>query len=164
LVDSATLNLIATLVQTAAITLTLIVFIFQFRSQEKAIHEASYQNVLGRYNDYVMSGTTADDLMIARLFSAAGKLSPEEMGGIRRLMIAYGILEEAYELYEKGWINKETWDQWDAWLKTICRQPQFGELHRAMIGMFDKQFQDHITELLGSLSSAKEDKNGTGIG
>ncbi len=65
------LSVLATLVQTIVITLTLLVFIFQFRSQEKAIRESSYQNVLGRYNDYVMSGTGADDLILARLFSPA---------------------------------------------------------------------------------------------
>jgi hypothetical protein len=54
LVDAATLSLVATIVQTLVITLTLIVFISQFRSQEKAIKEASYQNLLGRYNDFIM--------------------------------------------------------------------------------------------------------------
>jgi hypothetical protein len=147
------LSVWATVVQTAVITLTLLVFIFQFRSQEKAIRESSYQNVLGRYNDYVLSATEADDLMMARLFSPTKQLSKDEISGIRRLMIAYGILEETYELYKKKWIDKETWDQWEAWLKVICAYPQFAMLHVAASGMFDKDFQKHVSELIESNSS-----------
>jgi high-affinity Fe2+/Pb2+ permease len=144
------LSLLSTLVQTAVLTLTLLVFIFQFRSQEKAIKESSYQNVLGRYNDYVMSGTGTDDLLMARLFSSSTnkQLSADEVATIRRLMIAYGILEEAYELYEKGWIDEEAWDQWDAWLRDICKVPQFAMLHASTKGMYDRDFQDHVSRLM----------------
>src|SRR6266850_480274 len=53
LVDSTDLVVIASVVQTVVITLTLGVFIFQFRSQEKSIRESAVQNVMGRYTDYV---------------------------------------------------------------------------------------------------------------
>jgi hypothetical protein len=144
------ITVLASLVQTVVITITLLVFIFQFRSQEKAIRESSYQALMGRYNDYIMSGQTEDNLMLMRLFAPAANLSTEELGAIRRLMIAYGILEEAYELYEKGWIDKETWDQWDAWLIAISKHPHFADLHRASTGMFDKGYQDHVTKVLES--------------
>jgi hypothetical protein len=148
LVDTTDLTLFATLVQTVVITATLIVFIFQFRSQEKAIHEASYQSVMGRYNDYVLSGTESENALIARLISPANPIAPEEMSRIRRIMIAYGIIEEAYELYKKGWIDKETWDQWDAWLKVMSRHPMFGMLHTASTGMFDRDFHDHVSQMI----------------
>jgi len=154
------LSVLAALVQTIVITLTLLVFIFQFRSQEKAIRESSYQAVLGRYNDYVMSGTGADDLILARLFSPAKELSKEEIAGIRRLMIAYGILEETYELYRKKWIGKETWDQWDAWLRIMVRYPNFSMLHVAASGMFDRDFQNHVSELIESDSSQNQKEEG----
>jgi hypothetical protein len=147
------LGLLATIVQTIVITLTLLVFIFQFRSQEKAIRESSYQNVLGRYNDYVMSGTGTDDLIMARLFSPTKVLSKEEIAGIRRLMIAYGIIEETYELYKKKWIDEETWDQWDAWLMAICKHPLFAMLHKATSGMYDSDFQKHVSQVIESNSS-----------
>ncbi len=68
-------------------------------------------------------------------------------------MIAYGILEETYELYKKKWIDKETWDQWDAWLKVMIKYPNFPLLHVAASGMFDKDFHDHVSELIDSNSS-----------
>jgi hypothetical protein len=40
------MSVLATVVQTIVITLALLVFIFQFRSQEKAIWESSYQAIL----------------------------------------------------------------------------------------------------------------------
>ena len=41
------------MVQTVVISLTLLVFIFQFRSQERAIKESAVANVMGRYTDYI---------------------------------------------------------------------------------------------------------------
>ena len=153
LVDAIDLALLATLVQTVVITLTLLVFIFQFRSQEKAIRESSYQNLLGRYNDYVMSGQGADDLLLARLVSPDKKLEAGEIAAIRRLMIAYGIIEEAYALYKKGWIDEETWNQWGTWLKAISKHPRFAMLHVSTTGMFDKEFQDHVSRIVESGAS-----------
>ena len=151
MVDAATLNLVATVVQTVVISLTLLVFIFQFRSQEKAIKESSYQNLLGRYNNFIMSSEDADNLLFARLVSEAdGGLGPKDIGLIRRLMISYGIIEEAYELYKKDWIDEEAWEKWNTWLKALCRNPYFGSLHSATAGMFDKEFQAHVTRLLES--------------
>jgi hypothetical protein len=149
LVDATTLSLVATFVQTVVITLTLVVFIFQFRSQEKAIKEASYQNLLGRYNDFIMSGGETDPLF-ARLVSDSSSIQASELASVRRLLISYGIIEEAYELYKKGWIDKESWEQWNAWLKTLAKHPHFATMHRRTEGMFDKDFQAHVSRLLDS--------------
>jgi hypothetical protein len=152
LVDSATLTLLATVVQTVVITLTLLVFIFQFRSQERALKEASYQNLLGRYNDFIMSSGNADDALFARLLSSAN-IGATDAPTVRRLMISYGIIEEAYELYSKGWIDKESWEQWNTWLKAISRHPHFPTIHNATTGMFNKDFQEHVSRLLSSSST-----------
>lgn len=149
MVDAATLDLVASVVQTVVISLTLVVFIFQFRSQEKAIKEASYQNLLGRYNDFVMSGQESDPLF-ARLLDSSTEIQREDLATVRRLMISYGIIEEAYELYKKGWIDEESWDQWNSWLKAISRHPHFRTLHTHTEGMFDRDFQAHVTHLLES--------------
>jgi hypothetical protein len=63
-------------------------------------------------------------------------------------MIAYGIIEEAYLLYKKGWIDKYTWDQWAAWLKSLSIHPQFNDMHSATNGMFDKDYQEFVSKML----------------
>ena len=156
MVDATTLALLATIVQTVVITLTLLVFIFQFRSQERAIKESSYQNLLGRYNELMMSGQHADDAMLARLFAPDEEFSAEDTAAVRRLLLSYGIIEEAYELYKKGWIDADSWEQWNTWLKAICRHPNFARLHAATAGMYDKDFQDHVSRLLGPASSSSQ--------
>lgn len=149
---------IATIVQTIVITLTLVIFILQFRSQERAVRESSYQSLLGRYNDYVMSSGEGDDALLARVLTQESvDLKDGEAPQIRRLMIAYGIIEEAYELYKKGWIDEETWEQWGAWLAAISRHPRFRTLHTMTTGMFDKDFQKHVTDMLES--NAREQRN-----
>src|SRR5690348_4150286 len=94
-------TVVATIVQTVVITLTLVVFIFQFRSQEKALRESAYQNLLVRYNEYILSGDSADNRVLSRLFTAGSdsreEPSAEDLAAMRRLMIAYGIIEEAFE-------------------------------------------------------------------
>ena len=150
MVDSTTLVVLSTIVQTVVITLTLMVFIMQFRSQERAIRESSYQNLLGRYNDLMMSGQMADDSMVARLFAQDERFDPKDAAAVRRLLISYGIIEEAYELYKKGWIDEESWEQWNTWLKAISRHPHFARMHQRAAGMYDKDFQAHVSRLIGS--------------
>jgi hypothetical protein len=68
-------------------------------------------------------------------------------------MMAYGIIEETFEFYKKGWIDKETWEQWAAWLKAIAKHPLFSTLHVGTAGMFDKGFQEYVSRLLASSPS-----------
>ena len=147
MVDATTLSVLSVVVQTIVLTLTLVVFIFQFRSQEKAVREASYQNLLGRYNDFMMSGRESDPLF-ARFLAANTEIREDDLPIVRRLLISYGIIEEAYELYKKGWIDEESWEQWNSWLKAIAQHQHFATLHNQTGGMFDKDFQAHVTRLL----------------
>jgi len=153
LVDALTLTITATLVQTVVITLTLVIFIFQFRSQEKALREASYQNLMGRYNDFIMMQAGKSEhgsLLIQQMHAIAGRsLTADEASTYSTLLIAYGIIEEAHELYKKKWIDEETWGQWAAWLKSLSRHPQFAQLHEVMKGMFDPEFQEFVGRVLG---------------
>jgi hypothetical protein len=105
----------------------------------------------------IMSGSGADDSLFVRLLPTESKIQPEEIGLVRRLMIAYGIMEEAYELYEKGWIDKATWDQWDAWLMQMCKIPHFAVLHQRTAGMFDRAFQEHVSQIIKSSPSNTKD-------
>ena len=157
MVDALTITIVAALVQTIVITLTLIVFIFQFRSQEKAIREASYQNLMGRYNDFIMmmaAKPQAENLLTRRLSSVVeGGLSPDEATAAGTLLIAYGIIDEAYELYKKKWIDEETWGQWAAWLKSLSSAPGFAKLHEVTKGTFDPEFQKFVDKIIGEKST-----------
>ena len=42
------------------------------------------------------------------------KIAAEDVSVVANLLIAYGIVEEAFLLYVKRWIDEETWRQWAA--------------------------------------------------
>ena len=152
--DEATgIIVLTSLVQTVVITLTLLVFIFQFRSQERAIKESSYQNLMGRYKDFMMMQSEKPELnklLRDQLHSGntKTKMAAEDASVIVSLLIAYGIIEEAFLLYMKKWIDEETWRQWAAWLKDLARHPRFDLIHRRMRGQFDNRFENYVSKVL----------------
>jgi hypothetical protein len=153
LVDTTTLIVISTIVQTVVITVTLVVFVMQFRSQEKAIKEASYQGLMGRYNDFI--NTIVEKPVIARLLldESNQEVSEDEATIYAHLLVAYGIIEEAYLLYVKDWIDEDTWLQWSAWLEDLCERPQMRSIHRRTSGTFDRRFEQYVDNMLKRLDS-----------
>jgi hypothetical protein len=156
-VDSTDLIIITSVVQTVVITLTLAVFIFQFRSQEKSIRESAVQNVMGRYTDYVRMLVERPELAKLLEFTERGtgsdgrpveKLSSEDEAIYAYLLLGYGLLEEVYSLYKKNWMNDETWQQWSAFLEIIAVHPLFKRVHNRTVGTFDKDFQDLVSKLV----------------
>ncbi len=154
-VDSTTLIIITSVVQTVVITLTLAVFIFQFRSQEKAIRESSYQNVMGRYTDFVKMLVEKPELTklryeIANVQGGAPleKLSQEEEVVSSYLLLGYGLFEEVFLLHKKKWIDDDTWNQWSVFLERICRHPLFMRIHETSLGTFDGDFQAYVSKLM----------------
>jgi len=157
LVDSTDLIIITSVVQTVVISLTLGVFIFQFRSQERAIKESAVQNVMGRYTDYIRMLVEKPELAkllnyTERLGLAEGrgaeKLSPEDEATSAYIMLGYGIFEEVYVLHKRDWMDDETWEQWAVFLKRMSKHPLFRRIHRVSTGTFDKDFQDYISKLI----------------
>jgi hypothetical protein len=157
LVDSTDLIIITSVVQTVVISLTLLVFIFQFRSQERATKEAAVQNVMGRYTDYIGMLVERPELSKLLNFSeamkppeggTAEKLSEEEQALSAYLLLGYGLFEEIYSLYKKKWMDDETWKQWSAFLERMTKQPLFRYIHRGTRGTFDKEFQDYVSKLI----------------
>jgi hypothetical protein len=154
MVDATTLIVISTIVQTVVISSTLIVFILQFRSQERAIKESSNQGLMSRYNDLVSSLADKPDLAFS-LFSAidlsgeaARKATKEDAIVFTHLLLAYGIIEEAFILYKKKWIGEEDWQQWSAFLEGLLRHPLFSVIHRITLGTFDKRFEAYISNVI----------------
>jgi hypothetical protein len=152
LVDSTDLIILTSVVQTVVITLTLAVFIFQFRSQEKSIREAAIQNVMGRYTDYVRMLVERPELgmlmNVVQRDQNLEKLSPEEEAVQAYILLGYGIFEEVFSLYKKKWMDEETWQQWSAFLERISGHPLFRRVHNFTSGTFDKDFQDFVTKVI----------------
>lgn len=147
MVDSTDLIIATSVVQTVVITATLAVFIFQFRSQEKAIRESAVQNVMGRYTEYIRMLVERPEL--SKLLNQPDeKLSPEDEMTSAYLLMGYGIFEEVYSLYKKGWMDEETWKQWSAFLERMARHPLFRRIHNTTSGTFDKGFQDMVTRMI----------------
>lgn len=148
--------ILATVLQTVVLTLTLVIFIMSFRSQINANKESAYQKVLDDYSDtmkmlverpelnriqveLVRMGVIKDDAI----------QSAEDFALRNYVLLIYSLFERIHLLYRKKWIDQDTWDQWDAFLTTIAKHPLFGSVHRSSEGMFDKPFQDYVTNILG---------------
>jgi len=157
LVDSTDLIIITSVVQTVVISLTLLVFIFQFRSQERAIKESAVANVMGRYTDYMRMLVERPEL--AKLLDLNGAMRPPDAGPAEKLseeeqtltaylLLGYGLFEEVYSLHKKKWMDEETWKQWSTFLERMTKQPTFRRIHRGTGGTFDKDFQDYVSKLI----------------
>lgn len=157
MVDSTDLIIITSVVQTVVISLTLLVFIFQFRSQERAIKDSAVANVMSRYTDYV--GMLVEKPELSRLLNfdeamrlseggTGQKLSQEEQTLAAYLLLGYGLFEEIFSLHKKKWMDEETWQQWSAFLERMTKQPLFRRIHTGSRGTFDKEFQDYVSKLM----------------
>ena len=153
MVDTTSVIVLATLVQTSVITLTLLVFIFQFRSQEKAIKESSYQNLMGRYNDFIVTMVGKPEgikliLQQASEFKPPSEVTPEYAAAYGNILVAYGIIEEAFLLYQKGWIDKGAWEQWAVWLRNLSQTPQLRHIQSVTKGTFDSRFEAFVSSVV----------------
>jgi predicted RNA polymerase sigma factor len=107
---------------------------------------------MGRYNDFMM--VQAEKPELSKLLrdwlgrDTETRIAAEDVSVVANLLIAYGIVEEAFLLYAKKWIDEETWGQWAAWLKDLTKHPRFDLIHRRMRGQFDRRFQDYVSKVL----------------
>lgn len=141
---------ILTLAQTLILTLTMVVFILSFRSQNEAIRDASYQKALDDYTS-TMSMLVQRPTLAKMLDAGIGArenrtpVTNEEEGALFGFMLLnYSLFERIYLLYAKKWIDDDTWQQWHAWLKIMAKHPMFKEVHRRSEGTFDRAFQDVV--------------------
>jgi hypothetical protein len=160
---------IATLGQTIVLTVTLIVFILQLRSQTKAIKDAAYQSVLDDYNDIIRTqinrpeiGELLDDLVRPGLTSASElpPLSSREKLVRSYLLMIYGLFERVYILHEKEWIDEGSWGEWATWIEVMARNPIFTHVHTISRGMFNASFQEYVTRLMASAPATERNRSG----
>jgi len=151
---------LSTIAQTAVLTLTLVIFIMSFRSQNNANKEAAYQKVLDDYTDAFRM--LVDKPELAKLQSEMARaaipgsntasLSPEDMTARNYLMLLYGLFERTHLLYRKKWIDQETWSQWSTFLEVVAKHPLFKDVHRTGEGMYDRPFMDYVSNILNAKS------------
>ena len=134
---------LSTIAQTAVLTLTLVIFIMSFRSQNNANKEAAYQKVLDDYTDAFRMLVDKPEL---------AKLQSEMATARNYLMLLYGLFERTHLLYRRKWIDQETWNQWSAFLKVVAKHPLFKDVHRTGEGMYDKPFMEYVSNILNAKS------------
>jgi hypothetical protein len=158
LVDTTTLIVIATVVQTIVLTITLVVFMLQFRSQEKSIREAAYQGLMGRYNDMIAALAAKPEVAKVMMTTLpwGTSFSDDEASAWGHLLMAYGIIEEAFLLYTRKWIDEDNWLQWSAFLEVLAKSPIFVRMQTATIGTFDPRFEKYVLKILEKRVSTGE--------
>jgi hypothetical protein len=152
LVDATTLIVISTIVQTVVITITLGIFVLQVRSQERSIHEASYQGLMGRYNDFIRG--LAESPTLAKILVGDETISPEEAMVYGHMMVAYGIIEEAFLLRTRKWITEDEWKQWSAFLSALAARPQMKTIVERSRGTFDGRFEEYASRVFKEVEGA----------
>jgi len=148
---------LSTIVQTAVVTLTLVIFILSFRSQNKSIQEQAYQKVMDDYGDVMRRMSDVPELyrFQLELFDRAQLGGPDSKTPTREDMVIrnyvvemYGFFERLHALYRRKWIDDDTWKQWAAFLELISRHPVFQAVHRSSGEMWDKPFVDYVSKIL----------------
>ena len=149
---------LSTIVQTAVLTLTLVIFTMSFRSQDKAIREQAYQKVLDDYGNVMQRLSTTPELykFQTELFqtmgrpvgSGQGEISREDLVIRNTVVSIYGFFERLHALYRRKWISKDEWRQWDAFLQVMSRHPMFKNVHEASREMWDRPFVEYVDDLL----------------
>lgn len=166
MVDSITDPIVwSTLVQTAVLTLTLVIFILSFRSQEKMIREQAYQKVMDDYSDTMRMLSDRPELynfqlelMKLRPLGQQGSYTREELVNRNFVVTIYGFFERLHLLYRRKWIDEDTWRQWDAFLRVIAAHPMFKDVHLSSTEMFDKPFVDYVSTIFDDKKSMGQDK------
>lgn len=148
----------STIVQTVVITLTLVIFILSFRSQNKAIQEQAYQKVLDDYTDIIRMQAETPELyrfqleLFRRVGTPSGRnlkeFSREDLIIRNYVVMIYGFFERVYFLYRRRWIDDDTWRQWAAFLQLMANHPVFREVHNSSSEMWDKPFVDYVNNIL----------------
>lgn len=116
---------------------------------------------MGRYNQLVHtlieSPDTAMMLMqpMVKVDQDTHKMTKEDAALFGHFLLAYGIIEEAFLLYKKGWIDEENWGQWAAFLEGLSTHPRFAKMAERTIGTFDKDFEEYVSKnMLGEKNSS----------
>jgi hypothetical protein len=143
------------------LTLTMIIFIYQFRAQNLAIKDAAYQKTLDDFSDSIalliqkpelaplieeLGPLTPGGVPLTPGGAPAIKITPERAAVFGYMLLSYSLFERVYLLYAKKWIDEDTWSQWYTYMKFMAKHPMFQEVHRRSEGTYDRGFQKLVAE------------------
>jgi hypothetical protein len=144
-------------VQTVVLTMTLVIFIFSFRSQNRAMREQAYERVMDDYGDALRMLLEKPELyqFQADLFNRSNRFRGAERRSFTRedlvvrnwVVMMYGFFERLHFLYRRKWIDENTWRQWAAFLAIVADHPVFRDVHQSSAEMFDKEFVDYVSSM-----------------
>ena len=156
----------STIAQTIVLTLTLVIFIFSFRSQNRALREQAYERVMDDYGDALRMLLEKPELyqFQIELFSRSGRalgraqqqLSREDLAIRNFVVMMYGFFERVHFLYRRKWIDEDTWKQWAAFLAVVAVHPVFKDVHQSSVEMFDKAFVDYVSSIISDSSREQQ--------
>lgn len=159
----------STIVQTIVLTLTLVIFIFSFRSQNRAMREQAYDRVMDDYGDALRMLLEKPELyqfqvdLFSRRGGALGRTEQQytrEDLAIRNFVVMmYGFFERVHFLYRRKWIDEDTWKQWAAFLAVVAAHPVFRDVHQSSAEMFDKAFVDYVSSIVSDSSNEQKDSH-----
>ena len=148
-------NSIATIVQTAVLAITLIVFSIQVRGERKATQLDAYSRCQSDYSSVIRMLVEKPELsefydeMQSQTKEEWEKLSAKEKMIYNYLELNYELMERVYILrYKNKWIDDEDWKMWDEWLRYLCKHRIFAIFHTDAKGMFNPSFQNYIDTIL----------------
>jgi len=119
---------------------------------------------MGRYNDFISKLVDSPELALAMWAEIPGRMaeadetSKEQAAVYAHLLVAYGIIEEAFSLYSKKWIDEENWSQWAEWLRILSKHPSFARVAKAASGTFDTKFEEYVLKEILNEKDVKERK------
>jgi len=60
----------------------------------------------------------------------------------------FELFERVYYLWQKKWIDAETWSYWEKWLEYLSIHPIFDDFRRSNKGMFREEFERYVDRLI----------------
>ena len=148
--------IIVMIVQTIVFTATVIVLILQARAQVLAVRADLYARCQADYSSLIRMLVQQGELQA--IYDDLSKSKPTQWNWPNydtRQKTMYNYIELNYELFERifylwkrGWIDNETWSNWETWLDDLCDHPIFLDVVKDNKGMFGAEFEKYITRRL----------------
>ena len=69
------------------------------------------------------------------------------------LQLMYDLFDRVFWLYEHGWTDRDTWQQWENWLRELARHPLFVDFHNDTRGNFPRSYQERVDKIIAEVQT-----------